>query len=121
LSIACFAGKRPRPLEPSCSIWLIRSDLTTVLCEITSSVRVRRLNDEDLNLGIVDPNPETDEVEGEETEILFCLRPLSEGKETGDDLRLGRKSQDANDGKESEETTTDSAFSENGEVTATGV
>merc|ERR1719162_2249357 len=30
---------RPRPLAPTCNITLIRDDLTTILCEVTSSIR----------------------------------------------------------------------------------
>eukprot|EP00594_Rhizosolenia_setigera_P018611 CAMPEP_0178957728 /NCGR_PEP_ID=MMETSP0789-20121207/11110_1 /TAXON_ID=3005 /ORGANISM="Rhizosolenia setigera, Strain CCMP 1694" /LENGTH=608 /DNA_ID=CAMNT_0020640079 /DNA_START=185 /DNA_END=2011 /DNA_ORIENTATION=+ len=37
---------RLKPLAPTCNICLIRNDLTTIWCEVTSSIRTRSLGDE---------------------------------------------------------------------------
>jgi len=39
-------GGRPKPLAPTCNICLIRDDLTTIWCEVTSSIRTRSLREE---------------------------------------------------------------------------
>jgi len=40
--------ERSRPLAPTCNICLIRDDLTTIWCEVTSSIRTRSRNDDSL-------------------------------------------------------------------------
>lgn len=93
-SIRDKIGNRPRPLAPGCVVGLICSDLTTMYCEITSSIRTRSHNDEDNELGIIDHNPkpstktlEEGAQEGEK-ELLLCLRPMRKGAKVGDDLRF---------------------------------
>eukprot|EP00804_Cyclotella_cryptica_P013812 CCRYP_019435-RA/>CCRYP_019435-RA protein AED:0.01 eAED:0.01 QI:134/1/1/1/0.8/0.66/6/142/1158 len=77
--------KHRRPLAPSCNVSLVRSDLTTIWCELTSSIRTRTRNDEDIELGIIDLNPkattdtQTEESHEEEKELLLCFRPIIEG------------------------------------------
>ena len=39
------SSARQRPLAPTCNVTLIRDDLTTILCEVTSSIRTRSLSD----------------------------------------------------------------------------
>lgn len=80
---------RLRPVAPACSLWLIKKDLKTILCEVTSSIRLKQFNDEDSSLGIIDHNPETTDVEEDmkpEKEILLCFRPLCKGKEVREEL-----------------------------------
>lgn len=93
---SCFIiiGKRRRPLAPACTVWLICNDLTTVFCEVTSSIHIRKCNDEDSELRIVDPNPKAAlgaysaaKTDGE-MELLLCVRPLSQGKMVEEGLRF---------------------------------
>merc|ERR1711957_586343 len=100
---------RPRPLAPTCNITLIRDDLTTILCEVTSSIRTRSSKDEShegnqLSLGQMSPVEKSgidmskdgtdDTVQESSTtedskELLLCLRPIRDGDETtGEDLRF---------------------------------
>ncbi|KAL3801121.1 hypothetical protein HJC23_002414 [Cyclotella cryptica] len=91
------SGIRRSPLAPACNVCLIRSDLTTIWCELTSSIRTRARNDEDSHLGIIDHNPRAEvdeEVEasnGDEKELLLCLRPILEGEKVGEELRFPHK------------------------------
>jgi len=105
---------RPRPLAPTCNITLIRDDLTTILCEVTSSIRTRSSPDEnyDGNLSsggqvsvekagvnvskdkvsnmIINENTGQGSSSTEDSkELLLCLRPIRDGDETtGQDLRF---------------------------------
>ena len=88
-----FTGNRPRPLAPGCFVGMICSDLTTLWCELTSSIRTRTHNDEDSELGIIDRNPKPvqkgeEEEEPVEKEILLCFRPVSRGKRVSEALRF---------------------------------
>jgi len=107
------AGSRPRPLAPTCNVTLIRNDLSTILCEVTSSIRTRSLFDENCDSamlpgGVTNPgdkfnvtkdkkdnssarndnllgNSET----GDLKELLLCLRPIRDGEErVGEDFRF---------------------------------
>jgi hypothetical protein len=70
---------------------LICSDLSTIWCELTSSIRTRNANDEDPEIGIVDPNPpkqlQEDDPE-EEKEVLLCFRPILQGEKVGEEFRF---------------------------------
>jgi len=46
-------SSRPRPLAPTCNVTLIRDDLTTILCEVTSSIRTRSLSDENCDSALL--------------------------------------------------------------------
>jgi hypothetical protein len=76
-----YLGKELCPLAPSANVCLIRNDLTTIWCEITSSIRTRPINDEDSELDIIDPNPKSysKALHKEEKELLLCFRPILEG------------------------------------------
>ena len=124
-------GPRPKPLAPACNICLIRNDLTTIWCEVTSSIRTRSLKDENSDelLGpleektlsssatqSVDANRKTEDEdssgEGEIKEILLCLRPIRDGLDTVDEsLRfIGPKNVDLSDsGPSSSSTSVDGA------------
>jgi hypothetical protein len=73
-------------------VGFICSDLTTLWCELTSSIRTRTSNDEDAALGIIDRNPaavsngsEGDKPEAEK-ELLLCLRPFHKGEKVEEEL-----------------------------------
>jgi PAS domain S-box-containing protein len=102
-----YLGRR-KPLAPTCNICLIRNDLTTLWCEVTSSVRTREPEEEYDESSEVDsrkPPPSqpdasrassvTNETEVEVLaskpeekegvkEILLCLRPIRDGDEKVD-------------------------------------
>lgn len=106
------SGKRPKPLAPTCNICLIRDDLTTIWCEVTSSIRTRSLKDElgeeaanssgqgsssasDKNASSSDAGANAEEPSlagagvGEVKELLLCLRPIRDGEErVGEELRF---------------------------------
>ena len=103
--IVCTIGRRTRPLAPACNVLLIRDDLSTIWCELTSSIRTRPLNDVDKELNIVPPsklkqgastsnnNQDSNESavssegqEQEEKELLLCFRPIREGDTVGEEL-----------------------------------
>merc|ERR1740117_1185680 len=46
LSTSDASNRRPRPLAPTCNICLIRDDLTTIWCEVTSSIRTVTTDDD---------------------------------------------------------------------------
>lgn len=86
-------GNRPRPLAPGAMVRLICSDLSTMWCELTSSIRTRNNNDEDPEIGIVDLNPpkqssEDDPEEEEVKEVLLCFRPILQGGKVGEEFRF---------------------------------
>jgi len=113
-------GKRPRPLAPGCNVCLIRNDLSTIWCELTSSIRTRRFNDEDSELGIIDHNPKpAAEVLAEEPiaekELLLCFRPILEGRKVGEEFRFPRQVRNSSNANESEELTFNKSTSGNDE------
>lgn len=90
-----YAGRR-KPLAPTCNLCLIRDDLTTVWCEVTSSIRTRHPDEErpDLPLDSAkskssttssnqDDPPQAPEVGVKE--LLLCLRPIRDGDEKVDE------------------------------------
>lgn len=92
-------GGRPRPLAPTCNICLIRDDLTTIWCEVTSSIRTRSLDEEQPdNSSIpgnvspkekkpktspngIDEQQQNNPVVVQIKELLLCLRPIRDGEE----------------------------------------
>lgn len=103
-----ITGGRPKPLAPTCNICLIRDDLTTIWCEVTSSIRTRSLKEEispedaelfgglglgksttgssekdsSKTLGAVDSSESIeDSTKDEIKELLLCLRPIRDGDE----------------------------------------
>ncbi|KAL7538138.1 hypothetical protein ACHAXR_008318 [Thalassiosira sp. AJA248-18] len=95
--------RRTRPLAPACNVRLIRNDLSTIWCELTSSIRTRPLNDGHKDPSVVPPsqlkqggNQKMDSSESavssdsgqEEKELLLCFRPIREGEEVGEELRF---------------------------------
>jgi len=83
---------RKKPLAPTCRMCLIRDDLTTVWCEVTSSIR-NKSSDEDT--GEEKPanskSTESSDVSGTniDQELLLCLRPIRNGgKKVDESLRF---------------------------------
>jgi len=83
---------RKKPLAPTCRMWLIRDDLTTVWCEVTSSIR-NKSSDEDTR----EEKPtnskftESSDVSGTniDQELLLCLRPIrNSAKKVDESLRF---------------------------------
>jgi len=82
---------KSRPLAPTCNICLIRDDLSTIWCEVTSSIHTTTLSDE--NERSICPshkdkkesvNSNDQELEAQVTprkELLLCLRPIRDGTE----------------------------------------
>jgi hypothetical protein len=73
---------RKKPLAPTCRMCLIRVDLTTVWCEVTSSIR-NKSSDEDWAEERPTNNRSTDNGRNLGTkidqELLLCLRPIRNG------------------------------------------
>jgi hypothetical protein len=81
---------RTKPLAPTCRICIIRQDLTTVWCEVTSSIRTRS-SDEETSDSLEEPF-ESSEVavvaappKTEVKELLLCLRPIRDGEKKVDE------------------------------------
>lgn len=92
--LVCRTG-RPKPLAPTCTICLIREDLTTIWCEVTSSIRTRSLKEESIDIMPSDnkesksSNPSYSEEADDNSkddvkELLLCLRPIRDGDEKVD-------------------------------------
>eukprot|EP00429_Kryptoperidinium_foliaceum_P036771 CAMPEP_0176159588 /NCGR_PEP_ID=MMETSP0120_2-20121206/81640_1 /TAXON_ID=160619 /ORGANISM="Kryptoperidinium foliaceum, Strain CCMP 1326" /LENGTH=786 /DNA_ID=CAMNT_0017497013 /DNA_START=300 /DNA_END=2660 /DNA_ORIENTATION=+ len=91
------AKKLRKPLAPTCRICLIRSDLTTVWCEVTSSIR-----EEVVEMEPVEDLQASGSVKAGESlmtgsivkkepvqEFLLCMRPMRDGENKADEsMRL---------------------------------
>jgi PAS domain-containing protein len=84
-------GQQKKPLAATCRMCLIRQDLTTVWCEVTSSVRTRLTDEESFDSP---SNPSKSGTATQETpappkeemlEILLCLRPIRNGEKSVDE------------------------------------
>eukprot|EP00536_Pseudo-nitzschia_multiseries_P012848 jgi/Psemu1/290540/fgenesh1_pg.512_\ len=70
---------RKKPLAPTCRMCLIRVDLTTVWCEVTSSIRNKSADDDAGDVKATNSkSTESSETSGPklDQEILLCLRPI---------------------------------------------
>eukprot|EP00429_Kryptoperidinium_foliaceum_P091989 CAMPEP_0176186100 /NCGR_PEP_ID=MMETSP0121_2-20121125/1693_1 /TAXON_ID=160619 /ORGANISM="Kryptoperidinium foliaceum, Strain CCMP 1326" /LENGTH=846 /DNA_ID=CAMNT_0017524569 /DNA_START=185 /DNA_END=2725 /DNA_ORIENTATION=+ len=87
--------KRRKPLAPTVRLCLIRQDLTTVWCEVTSSMRTRTPEEDPIDLQL-DSMTSPDSIAEESAvkndpvqEFLLCFRPMRDGDKKADDsLRL---------------------------------
>jgi hypothetical protein len=95
---------------------MVRNNLSTILCEVTSSIRAKAMTNKDSQMGVAGTDLSSDEDE-DETEILLCLRPLSRGKVVGEELRFRGNINQVNcvNGSEesSEKSTSENVSSEN--------
>ena len=97
-----FPGHRKKPLAPTCKVCLIRDDLTTVWCEVTSSIRTRTLEEDvpDASTAVSSSaaksaatppsssnseNPSSGPKEDPVKELLLCLRPIRDGEKKVDE------------------------------------
>ena len=71
---------------------LIRNDLSTIWCELTSSIRTRQNDDVDVNFvsssGAGSKSADSSESGPGEKELLLCFRPIREGEAVGPELRF---------------------------------
>ena len=126
--------KRTRPLAPACNIRLIRNDISTIWCELTSSIRTKPSNDVPVSefdnkpKGGKDGNDSavsSESVQEEEKELLLCFRPIREGEVVGEELRFCPKVSesertDGSDGPSSEDLKQSSKSSSGNSATAAG-
>ena len=67
---------RKKPLAPTCRMCLIRDDLTTVWCEVTSSIRNKSSDEDGLEEKAMNSkSTESSDTSGDQ-ELLLCLRPI---------------------------------------------
>ena len=83
---------RKKPLVPTRRMCLIRDDLTTVWCEVTSSIR-NKSSDEDTGDEKATDSESVESSDGVsgikiEQELLLCLRPIRNGKKVDKSLRF---------------------------------
>lgn len=71
---------------------MIRNDLSTIWCELTSSIRTRQNDDVDVNFvsssGAGSKSAGSSESGQGEKELLLCFRPIREGEAVGPELRF---------------------------------
>ena len=89
IDMASLTRKRARPMAPSRNVCLIRSDLSTIWCEMTSSVRTCMPRD-DTDRGSVSKEGSVTEPGELQKEILLCFRPIQEGAKVSSELRFRR-------------------------------
>mmetsp|Transcript_26931 Transcript_26931/g.59145 ORF Transcript_26931/g.59145 Transcript_26931/m.59145 type:complete len:811 (+) Transcript_26931:211-2643(+) len=86
---------RKKPLAPTCRMCLIRNDLTTVWCEVTSSSRNKSSDEDGEDLKATNSkSTEGSETSGPkvEQEILLCLRPIrNSSKKVDESFRLTKQ------------------------------
>lgn len=100
---------RARPIAPACKVRLIREDLSTIWCELTSSIRTKPIitpeestasnsnskggkngesNGSGNNIEASAESAASSESQEEEKELLLCFRPIREGEMVGEELRF---------------------------------
>jgi len=86
--------ERHKPLAPTARLCLIRADLSTIWCEVTSAMRQRNEEVDQLEIqllgGSVDSDPPTKK-EPPVQEFLLCLRPMRDGKKADKSMRIVSK------------------------------
>jgi hypothetical protein len=102
--LLCFADQR-KLLAPACNVCLIRKNLSTIWCEVTSSIRTREAveaSEEDSVDGKASRRPSStagSEADGPSVapvkELLLCLRPIREGeKKVAEEFRFVRHTEE---------------------------
>lgn len=88
---------------------MIRQDLSTVWCELTSSVHSNDENEEDNSIS-KSPQEGKSPSGGREKEILLCFRPLIKGSNVSEQFRFPMKTKsDSNENKVSDSNSDDVA------------
>jgi hypothetical protein len=83
-------GQQKKPLAPACRMCLIRQDLTTIWCEVTSSIGTRLVEVESPDFPSASksgaPSEDTPVAVKEEVmELLLCIRPIRDGEKKVDE------------------------------------
>jgi len=80
-------GRRKKTVAPTCRMCIIRKDMTTMWCEVTSSIRTRTLEHESPDSQSSSSLSETDDAPKpvEVKELLLCLRPIGDGEKKVDE------------------------------------
>lgn len=76
-----LSGRR-KPVAPTCNLCLIRADLSTIRCEVTSSIQTRIPDedlDDDLKSNAQEMKSESSSSKEPIIEILLCIRPIRDG------------------------------------------
>lgn len=98
-------SSRPKPLAPTCNVCVIRKDLSTVWCEVTSSIRTRNTEDDESGEALSSLTGSGNKTSSSESgsadeqqqdnkassthELLLCFRPIRDGEENvGEELRF---------------------------------
>lgn len=79
------SSDRKTSLIPTYRLCLIRDDLTTVWCEVTSSLRKQAPDEDPSELLQSAISVEQPQSEPEVTEVLLCLRPIRDGEKNVDE------------------------------------
>ena len=90
--------RRKKPLAPTCRMCLIRDDLSTLWCEVTSSIRTRSPDEDQSDtpslssstapatkLGLMESHDGSAPPAEDFKEILLCLRPIRDGEKKVDE------------------------------------
>ena len=84
-----------KPLAPTARLCLVRADLSTLWCEVTSAMRQRSEDVDPLEMQLLDGSVQSDPPVQKETpvqEFLLCLRPMRDGHKMADEsMRLVSK------------------------------
>jgi hypothetical protein len=107
-NLSHFTTGRPKPIAPTCNVCLIKNDLTTLWCEVTSSIRTAELNKESdassreetksrstskasLEAKSLYASAEVESMTSsreEVIELLLCLRPIRDGEMVDEQYRF---------------------------------
>lgn len=87
------SNRRRKPLAPTCNICLIRQDLSTLWCEVTSSIRTRTVEEESNFLECDDLKPPPPPSSSEPSQSKQAEQKASEVIETG--VRMSFKGSDS--------------------------
>jgi len=83
------SNDQQKPLAPTCRLCLIREDLSTVWCEVTSSLRTRSPEEDQqesqTNESKGSVNVAIDSPKATVKEVLLCLRPIRDGEKKVDE------------------------------------
>lgn len=92
VSLYLLGAERRKPLAPTARLCLVRADLTTLWCEVTSAMRQHSEEVDPLEMQLLGGSVDTDPPPKKEApvqEFLLCLRPMRDGNKKADEsMRL---------------------------------